>query len=110
MLLSIPVSQIFFLGGVFPMVLLTILLATIFFAAWKAPRWVKNIGSIALALSIFFTAYNFVGAAGAVIECEGDISPVLIWGANRCAAVLLSYGLIVFIVSRIIDMFQKPRI
>lgn len=58
----------------------------------------------------FFTAYNFVGAAGAVIECEGDISPVLIWGANRCAAVLLSYGLIVFIVSRFIDMVQKPRI
>lgn len=110
MLLSISLSKIFFLGGIFPMILLTILLATIFFAAWKAPRWVENIGSIALALSVLFTAYNFVGAASAVIETEGDIHPVVIWGGTRCAAVLLAYGLFVFIVSRFIDMIQKPRI
>lgn len=98
------------MGGAFPMILLTILLALVFFSAWKAPRWVKNIGTIALAFSVLFTSYNFIGAAGAVIECNGDIHPAVVWGGIRCAAVLLSYGLIVFIVSRFVDMIQKPRI
>lgn len=92
------------------MIITTILLATVFFAAWKAPRWVDDIGSAALALSILFSVSNFARAAGAVVECQGAISPVVVWGGIRCAAILISYGLIVFIISRIVDMIQKPRI
>ena len=36
-------------GGLAFMSVLTVLLVGIFFAAWKAPRWVKEIGLFALA-------------------------------------------------------------
>ena len=38
-------------GGPAFMAVLTVLLVAIFFAAWKAPRWVKEIGNFALAFS-----------------------------------------------------------
>ena len=40
--------QFFVQGGLAFMSILTVLLVAIFFAAWKAPRWVKEIGQIAL--------------------------------------------------------------
>ena len=110
MILSTSISQLFFLGGAFPMILLTILLATVFFAAWKAPRWVDDIGSISLGFSVLFSAFNFARAAGAVIECKGEIHPSVVWGGIRCTAILLAYGLIIFIISRFVYMIQKPRI
>jgi len=110
MILTVTISQLITIGGVIPVILLTILMAAIFFSARKAPRWVKNIGSIALACSVLASAINFARAAEAVIACQSNISPAVVWAGIRCAAVLLSYGLIVFIVSRIVDMIQKPRI
>ena len=35
-------------GGPIFMSVLTVLLVALFFAAWKAPRWVKEIGKFAL--------------------------------------------------------------
>ena len=35
--------KIFMQGGAGYMTILTILLVAIFFAAWKAPRWIKEI-------------------------------------------------------------------
>ena len=110
MILSTSISQLFFLGGPFQMILLTILLSTVFFAAWKAPRWVDDIGSIALGFSVLFSAFNFARAAGVVIECNGEIHPSVVWGGIRCTAILLAYGLIIFIMSRFVYMIQKPRI
>ena len=40
--------KIFMQGGAGYMTILTILLVAIFFAAWKAPRWIKEIGNFAL--------------------------------------------------------------
>ena len=40
--------KIFMQGGAGFMTILTVLLVAIFFAAWKAPRWIKEIGTFAL--------------------------------------------------------------
>ena len=40
--------KLFMEGGLISMSILTILLVAVFFAAWKAPRWVKEIGAFAL--------------------------------------------------------------
>ena len=40
--------KIFLQGGVGFMTILTILLVAICFAAWEAPRWIKEIGTFAL--------------------------------------------------------------
>lgn len=40
-------------NGVIPMSILTVLLVAVFFAAWKAPQKVKEIGILALMFAIF---------------------------------------------------------
>ena len=40
--------KLFMQGGAGYMTILTVLLVAIFFAAWKAPRWIKEIGIFAL--------------------------------------------------------------
>ena len=40
--------KLFMQGGAGYMTILTILLVALFFAAWKAPRWIKEIGAFAL--------------------------------------------------------------
>ena len=49
-LTSLP--TLFVEGGPISMSILTILLVCLLFAAWKAPAWVKEIGSAALVFSI----------------------------------------------------------
>ena len=91
------------------MTIITLLLACLFFAAWKAPAWVKEIGLIALAFGFMWTLISFM-QAGAVIQELGDVSNNIIWGGVRIAFIPVVYGVIVYIISLVIRIIQKPRI
>ena len=65
------------------MTILTILLVAIFFAAWKAPRWIKEIGSFALVFG--FLTY-LIG-----------LIPVF-------------YGVIIYLISLVVRLIKKPRL
>ena len=45
--------KFFMAGGPVFMAILTAVLALMFFAAWKAPRWVKETGVFALVFGVF---------------------------------------------------------
>ena len=45
--------KLFMAGGPVFMAILTAVLALMFFAAWKAPRWVKETGAFALVFGVF---------------------------------------------------------
>ena len=107
-LTSLP--TLFVEGGPISMSVLTILLAGLLFAAWKAPAWVREIGAVALAFSILAVAFSWYHAASVVVICEGEISPALLWGGLKCCVVPLCYGLIIYLVSLIIRMIRKPRL
>lgn len=111
----------FFLeGGPWFMSILTILLVAIFFAAWKAPRWVKEIGSIASAFGFFslllglrqmFDALQKVGDQREAVTSVFDlVSPNVLFGGLKVAMIPVIYGIIIYIVSRIVCIIQKPRI
>lgn len=51
----VPLSDYFVNGGPVLMSIITILLIAVLFAAWKAPAWVKDLGILALAASVFMT-------------------------------------------------------
>ena len=91
------------------MSILTLLLIALFFAAWKAPAWVKEIGLIALAFG-FLGSFIGVMQAADIIQTHGDIAPNIIWGGMKVALITCVYGLIIFIVSLILRIIQKPRI
>ena len=111
----------FFLeGGPWFMSILTILLVAIFFAAWKAPRWVKEIGSIARAFGFFslllglrqmFDALQEVGDSREAVTSVFDlISPNVLFGGLKVAMIPVIYGIIIYIVSRIVCIIQKPKL
>lgn len=97
-------------GGPISMSILTILLVCLLFAAWKAPAWVKEIGSAALVFSILAVAFSWYNAASAVEACNGNISPALLWIGLKCCIVTLCYGLIIYLLSLAIRIIRKPRL
>ena len=103
------IANLFMEGGLPGMIVITLLLIALFIAAWKAPRWVKEIGIGALVFSIFWNMIGLYQALG-VVQIAPDISLAVICGGLKVAMISLLYGLIVFFISLIIRIAQKPRI
>ena len=96
-------------GGYVFMSIITLMLVGLFFAAWKAPNWVKEIGLLALAFGFLATLVGFVQAAG-FLQAEPEISPNVVWGGVKVGLIPVIYGFIVYIVSLVIRIIRKPRI
>jgi hypothetical protein len=101
--------KLFLEGGALWMSILTLELVALLFAAWKAPAWVKEIGIIAFVTGVFSSLLGFSQAAEAV-QAAGDISPFLVWGGIRVATITIMYGTLIYLVSLVIRIIQKPRL
>lgn len=101
---------LFISGGPVGMIIITLLFIALFFAAWKAPAWVKEIGIAALVVGVFWTLLGFLQAADFLHDTAEDISPNIIWGGVKVGLIPVLYGLIVYFVSLILRLFSKPRI
>ena len=106
---SVSIPQLFVEGGLVWMICISLFLIAIFIAAWKAPRWVKEIGIGALVFAIFGTMSGLAQMFDA-IQMFGDISPAVICGGLKVTLIPTFYGFIVYFVSLIIRVIQKPRI
>ena len=103
------VSQFFVEGGVPGMIVLTLFLIALLLAAWKAPGWVREIGLGALVTSVFWTLLGLYQMFGA-IQMVGDVRFPVICGGLRIAMISTFYGLIIYFISLLIRIIQKPRI
>ena len=84
---SEPITNLFVEGGLAGMIAITVLLICLFFAAWKAPKWVKEIGLGALVVGIFWSLRGLSQMLG-VLQMIGDVSPAVICGGySSCPAV-----------------------
>jgi biopolymer transport protein ExbB/TolQ len=102
------------------MSILTVLLVAIFFAAWKAPRWVKEIGQIALFFGFLGTVLGLLQVLDVLGECaskgEGplglfDVVPIgVICGGLKVTLNTTIYGIGIYLVSLIVRIVQKPRL
>ena len=106
---SVSIPQLFVEGGLVWMIGISLFLIALFIAAWKAPRWVKEIGIGALVFAIFGTLLGLAQVFEA-IQMFGDISPAVICAGLKVTLISTFYGLIVYFVSLIIRVIQKPRI
>ncbi len=102
--------QMFVDGGVLSMSLLSLELIALLFTAWKAPAWVKELGILALVTGIITQFIGIVMAFGPIIETGGDVAPVVFFGGLRTMFITLSYALLIFALSLVIRMMQKPRV
>lgn len=89
--------------------IVTLLLIALFFVAWKAPAWVKEMGLTALATGWLWTVCEFMAMAKAIVECEPDVDMYIVWAAVPSALIPAAYGLVVYIISLIIRMVRKPK-
>ena len=103
-------SELFIAGGMEFMSVLTLLLALLFLAAWKAPAWVRDIGTIALAFGILSHLIGIYLALDDLIRCGNDLSITVIYAGYRVSLITVLYGFIIFIISRIIHICLTPRI
>ena len=111
--------KIFLQGGVGFMTILTILLVSLFFAAWKAPAWVKEIGLFALIfglMSPMFPLYQFFTALQEVAADRNDItglfdliSPGVLF-AGKVIMIPVIYGMMIYLVSLVLRIVKKPRL
>ena len=113
--------KLFIQGGPVFMTILTVLLVAIFFAAWKAPRWIKEIGSFALVfgfLTLLIGIYQMFVALQQVAMDIGEgvtgvfdlISPGVLFGGLKIALIPVFYGIIIYLISLVIRVIQKPRL
>ena len=91
------------------MTFLTLNLLALLLAAWKAPAWVKEIGIIAFVFGLISFLIGFYVAADTLSKA-GDIPQKIIWGGFQIAIITPIYGLIIYFVSLVIRIIQKPRI
>ena len=108
-LLSGNIFTLFVEAGAGFMTIITLMLIALFFAAWKAPAWIKEIGLLALAFGFFATFLGF-RAAAEFIQSQAEISSNVIWGGVKVGLIPTAYGIIVYIVSLVLRIIKKPRI
>lgn len=101
--------KFFVAGGPVFMAVLTIVLVCMFFAAWKAPRWVKEIGAFAIVFGIFSTLLGITQMLGVVQEV-GDIDTGVLCGGMKVTLIPTIYGIIIYLISLIVRIIEKPRI
>ena len=113
--------RLFVEGGPVFMSVLTNLLVAIFFAAWKAPRWVKEIGAFAMAfgfLSLLLGVRQMFTALQEVAQFQTEtvssvydlVSPDVLLGGWKVAMIPVIYGVIIYLVSLLVCIIQKPRL
>lgn len=112
--------KLFIAGGPFFMSVLTILLVAVFFAAWKAPRWVKEIGSFAMVFGFFSQLLGFLQMFSALEEVSINlkdvagifdlIAPSLFLAGMKVSFVPVLYGIIIYMIALIVHIIQKPRL
>ena len=91
------------------MAILTAVLASVFFAAWKAPRWVKEIGAFALIFGLFSTFLGIIQMLGTIQQIE-TIATGVLCGGIKVTLIPSVYGMIIYMISLIIRIAEKPRI
>ena len=91
------------------MIIITLLFIGLFFAAWKAPRWVKEIGIAAFVVGIFWTVLGWFQIFD-FLAVNDDVARNILAGGFKVSLIPILYGLIVYFVSLIIRVLQKPRI
>lgn len=91
------------------MCLITLMLLFVFLCAWKAPRWIKPVGSIALAIALITITWPFLSTFREDALVDYRIAPMVYYDGIIRFTLLLIYGVLVFIVSRIVYLIQKSR-
>ena len=97
-------------GGTVFMSILTALLVAIFFAAWKAPRWVKEIGAFAFLLGFLGTIVGLLQMFSGIVAYPDALPFKVICAGAKVTLIPVAYGAIIAMIALIVRVIQKPRL
>ena len=97
--------QLFLDGGVLFMSLLSILLILVCFAFYTHSEKLKTYGNIAVTTGILGSLIGLKSAFD-LIQQMGNVSPAILAGGLKIALICTMYGLLIYIISRILSLFR----
>ncbi len=96
-------------GGSSWMNVITLCLIGMLFAAWKAPRWIKEIGLLAIFTGFLSMMVGLFGVFDFIQSTGYPVSFTLLSGGLRVALIAPLYGTIVYMISLLLRIAVKPR-
>lgn len=96
-------------GGSSWMNVITLCLIGMLFAAWKAPRWIKEIGLLAIFTGFLSMMVGLYSVFNVVQSTGYPVSFTLLSGGLRVALIAPLYGTIVYMISLLLRIAVKPR-
>tara|TARA_E500000331_G_C17039215_1_gene618750 strand:- start:65 stop:376 length:312 start_codon:yes stop_codon:yes gene_type:complete len=100
--------DLFLQVGVLTMSLLTFLLISVVIAFSKKHELVKSLGILAFIIGLL-SAILGLYSAFKVIEQVGNVAPSILAGGIKTAFASLIYGLIIFVISLVLDIVTKLK-
>ena len=97
--------DLYYEGGVLFMSIISFFLLMILISFYLHNDKLKTYGNLALASGILGSFIGIYSALG-VIEQVGNVSQAILAGGFRVAFICLIYGIIVYIVSRLLSIFR----
>jgi hypothetical protein len=91
------------------MCMITLALIFVFLCAWKAPRWIKPVGSIALSIALISITWPYLTTFCHDVAADYQFAPGNYFWYGQRMGLLLLFGVMVFIISRIVYLIQKSR-
>lgn len=107
---AMSIARLYVEGGAGFMTVITIFLILLLIAAWKAPKWVKEIGLGALVAGVFASLLGLFQVFDVVQMFGDEVTFPILCGGLKVDLITVLYGLIVYFLSLIIRVIQKPRI
>ena len=107
---AMSIARLYVEGGAGFMTVITIFLILLLIAAWKAPKWVKEIGLGALVAGVFASLLGLFQVFDVVQLFGDEVTFPILCGGLKVDLIAVLYGLIVYFLSLIIRVIQKPRI
>ena len=101
--------NLFYEGGTLFMSILTILLLGVIVCFFKFPKWIKEVGVLALSFGILGQIIGLYGVFEG-IEQMGQVSQELMAGGLKVSSITTIYGLLIYILSLILRLINKPRL
>ena len=100
--------DLFLQGGVLTMSILTFLLISVVITSSKKSELTKSLGLFACIVGLLSAILGLYSAFN-VIEQVGNVAPSILAGGIKIAFINLIYGLIIYMISIVLDIIGKWR-
>lgn len=89
--------------------ILTLILIASFFVMCKAPKWLREVGALAILVAVISVLFNARQLFDTLAQVEGNISPNVLYAGMKIYATRLIYGFSISAVTIVEGFFTKPR-